>query len=977
MAHRIPILLTSTLGLLISACDRNQADKTLKLNQEQVSQAIDFNRDIRPILNKNCTGCHGGVKMAGDVSFIYQHLALGKGKSGKTVISAGDPSNSEIMRRILTEDHDDLMPPPEHGPRLKNHEVALIKQWIEEGAKWDTHWSFESLKPIQAPQVSSDWGNGKIDQFVLAQLENLGFSPAPRAEAAELLRRVSFDLTGLPPTLAELDHFEQEFAKNPLQAYEQEVDRLLAAPSFGERWAAVWMDLARYADSEGLGLDRKRDVWPYRDWLIKSLNEDMPFDQFTIKQLAGDLLENPSYEDRIATVFHRLTQSNEEGGTDDEEFRITAVMDRVNTTWEVWQGQTFGCVQCHSHPYDTFEHEDYYNFMAFFNNDQDADLSNHFPTLKVPSEKELYPEAEGLLAAYRISESNYHGSALAIANKTTWKGLSSSSVNSQRSKSKVVKTAAGDEIHTVGNVAVGTQFDTTWQPTGESVQAIRYTMLPKAPEKAKSFGENGMVLSYVELKLTHAGKTTMVPLKHIIPDSYDGTQYARDSLNVKSKSGFGPLSKIFHPRSAILIPEKPVEIPTGATLTLHTRHNLQYLAAFVMVPHRFTIETSQDKDWAVWARAAEDQLAEFTKAGYEYRKISGPSIPIMATRDPKIQRITHFFERGNWLEKGKVIENANTPIAFPPLESQGAPANRLDLARWIVSKDNPLTARTTVNRYWHQFFGRGIVETLEDLGSSGTLPSHQDLLDDLAFRFQNDYQWSRKAIMREIVLSETYQQTAKVSADKRKLDPANQWLSYGSRRRLRAEAVRDAGLTVSGLLHHQLYGHPSYPPIPAGVWNSFSSKDKWKTPKKGDPQRYRRALYTYWKRSLPYPALMSFDTPSRELCSKRRLVSNTPTAALTTLNDPSFSEFAQALGLRMQNESQDSLSDKLAFGYRLATSQQPPQPVLDELKKSHEDILSMYTKSPDLLKKSKQSAESAAFSATASLILNLDAALTK
>ena len=953
-------------------------DKSPSSAKEHSSRIVSFNDDIRPIFNQNCVGCHGGVKMAGEVSFIYRHLALGKGESGKRVIVPGEPQNSEIMRRLTSSDPDDLMPPPEHGPSLSDKDIGLIRTWIEQGANWEVHWAFDAPKPQKPPVTKLSWGNNRIDSLTLAEMEQRKLTPSPPASPAELLRRMSYDLTGLPPSIEDLDRFIAACAKNRKQAIDHEIDRLLASPAYGERWASVWMDLARYADSEGLGADRKRDVWPYRDWLIRSFNNDIPFDQFTIKQLAGDLLENPSYDDRIATVFHRLTQANEEGGTDDEEFRTVAVMDRASTTWEVWQGQTFGCVQCHSHPYDTFEHKEYYNFLAFFNNNQDNDTSSHYPTLRVPSKHADYQAANNHYRQFKSAEKNYHLSGHNFVKSTQWHNTKGSTVKSKRSKSKVTAVNDIEEIHTEGTVASRTHFDVTWEPETTRIDAVRINIIPKDIAAAKSLPENGSVLSYAELRVTRAdGKVEKIPFQHIIPDSTESSLNPRLSLSSKSSSGWGPFSKIYHPRWAVLVPKSPVKLSAGSKVTLHLQYNSFYLAGFVMVPHRSSISYSGDPKWDNWRSSATELFSQFSATSKAYRKTSGPSIPVIQQRDTTLPRKTHVFKRGNWLEKGELVEQANTPAAFPKLKTQGKSPTRLDMARWLASTENPLTARIAVNRYWHQLFGRGIVETLEDFGSAGMKPTNQALLDDLAVRFQTDYKWSNKAILREIVSSATYQQTATASVEKRAKDPENIWLSYSPRRRLQAEAVRDMGLVVSGLISNTLYGKPAYPPIPPGVWKPFSSGDKWNTPAIGNPERYRRSLYTYWKRSIPYPALMSFDTPTREVCSKRRLMSNTPVAALTTLNDVAFAEFAQGLARRMKYDCEGSLQQKIAFGYRVATSKNPRPETLKELVLTFQDIEQSYKKNPKQMAGMAGTADGAAYTVIASLILNLDATLSK
>ncbi len=947
---------------------------------------ISFNQHVRPILNKNCTSCHGGVnvgkesKMPGKLSLIYDISGI-KGKSGNLAVVPGKPEESELYKRIIAHDGDeDLMPPADHGPRLEDEEVRILKQWIEQGAEWDVHWAYKAPTPKPAPETSLKWGNNKIDSFILAKMEQHDLQPAKTADPATLLRRLSFDLTGLPPSIDELDKFEKAFAANPKQAYEAEVDRLLTSEAYGERWASVWMDLARYADSEGLGVDRRRNVWPYRDWLIKSLNDDMPFDQFTIKQLAGDLLDKPTHQDLIATTFHRLTQANDEGGTDDEEFRVAAVVDRVTTTWEVWQGQTFGCVQCHSHPYDTIENEEFYSFLAFFNNDQDLDLSNHFPTLKVPTSMDQYPDANAKLNALKQAELDYISPAQQLARDIKWKSPSGAKLTSTRSTAELKRSGGHEDIHVIGNKVNGTTFSLSWKPTTEKLEAIKLSILPQDEKAAVSHPEDGAVLSQVSLSLElNDGTKQNVAIEHLIPDSQENSLYVRNSLNPKSSDGWGPFSKLHRLRWAVLVPKDEILLENVKSVTLSMTYKKNYLSGMVLVPMRSRVEYTDHPQWKEWKATATDKLKAYGTARSNYHKISGPSIPIMQPRDPKLTRNTHVFDRGNWLEQGDLIPKAGTPRAFPPLNAkQPDNPNRLDMARWIASKENPLTARIAVNRYWQQLFGIGIVETLEDFGSSGILPTHPDLLDDLAVRFITDHQWSPKSIIKEIVMSATYQQTAAVSKEHRAEDPDNRWLSYSPRRRIRAEAIRDMGLANSGLLTQQLYGKPTYPPIPPGVWKPFVSSDKWNTPKVGDPQRYRRALYTYWKRSIPYPALMAFDTPTREACSKRRLVSNTPTAALTTLNDETYAEFSMGLARRMKYEFKEgSVRERLAYGYRITTSHRPDEDTLDELLAAFKTAEKNYQDHPEQLNGIAGTADGAAYTIVASLLLNLDASLTK
>lgn len=938
---------------------------------------VSFSEHIQPIFNKNCVGCHGGVKMAEGVSFIYRDLALGKGESGKRVIVPGDAMASEAFVRMISDDPDVVMPPPAHGHKLDEAEIKLMRDWINQGAKWEVHWAFEKPVMPEVPKTESEWGVGTLDRLALATMEENGLKPAGEASAAVLLRRLKFDVVGLPPTIAELDVFEKAYAADAEKAWAEAVDRYLGDDAFGERWASVWQDLARYSDSEGLGLDRRRLAYPYRDWLIRAFNEDMPFDEFTVKQLAGDLLGEPSLDDLIATNFNRQTQSNEEGGTDDEEFRVAAVMDRVATTWEVWQGQTFACVQCHSHPYDTFEHDEYYQFAAFFNDTEDGDLSEHYPVVRVPDDHGKYVETKKLLDEKVAAESRFYGGARKVIEGEAWKFLDDVEVKVNKGAAEVVDGV----IRTKGNVASGTHFDIDLSANGVGLGKVAGVMLEMSPPsgaKAKASPDWGAVVSFAELRVVGSGVVKKIPFGDVIP-KYDSVGYSpEESLKAKGANGWGAYSKIFQDRAAYFVTREMVELADGERLILHLEFNKSILSGTPQVAKLMRVAVSGSDVVSDWAKSAEavDARRAMASARSAYGRVKGVNLPVMAERDVHLKREMRLFERGNWMEKGKVVE-AGTPNAFPAMDlKEGEKATRLDMAKWLVSGNNPLTARVAVNRFWHQFFGRGIVETLEDFGSSGVKPTDQRLLDYLALRFQGELKWGTKAMMREILMSKVYRLSAEGTQVNREKDPQNLYFSYGTRRRLPAEAIRDSGLAVSGLMTEQLYGYPTFPPLSQGVWKPFAS-DSWKTPKVGEPQRYRRAIYTYWKRSIPYPSLSAFDAPSREVCSKRRLVSNSPIAALTTLNNAAFAEFAQGLARRMKYETKGGVEEKVAFGYRIATSTRPSEAVLEKLVKAFRDIEAEYTKNPKMMEGMAGTADGAAYTVMASLLLNLDAALTQ
>jgi hypothetical protein len=941
------------------------------------SAKIDFARDVRPILNANCTACHGGVKEAGEVSFIYREQALGKGESGKPIIVPGDPDASELMARILSDDPDELMPKPEHGPRLSDAEVAVFRQWIQEGAEWGEHWSFVAPAASPVPAVKDTaWPRNDIDRFLLARLESEGLKPSQEADRAALLRRVSLDLTGLPPSLAELDAFLADAAPD---AYDKQVSRLLDSPRFGERWASVWMDLARYADSEGLGIDKRREVWKYRDWLISSFNKDLPYDRFTVEQLAGDLIPDATLEQRIATTFHRLTQANNEGGTDDEEFRVTAVMDRVATTWEVWQGVTMGCVQCHSHPYDPIRHEEYFSFMAYFNQAVDNDVPENHPVLRVPLDPVNYAEAAKLQDRILRLQEQIHQQRSSLASRTKWFPTTGMTGSSSKAKLEVVTQEGAEEFRTVGNVAAGAVHTLDIpQPAGlTALSAFRVEVRPVDEATAIHTPEWGAMLNKIRLQLVAAdGTATEVALAEIVAD--EAHPIFDPNLSLKgSNRGWGQYTKIFKPRHAIVTLKEPLPLTEGSKLRVILAHATDSAGgAYPLIAKRGRISLAGEAEWSTPAPAIDALKMEIAAARTALAAIPSTSTPVIRDLPPEHARETRVFVRGNWIDKGEVVQAAGTPAVFPPLEAQGKPG-RLAMAEWIASPRNPLTARVAVNRFWLELFGVGIVPTPEDFGSAGEKPTHPELLDTLAVRFQGEMKWSVKSLLRELVGSAAYRQQAAVSAELAARDADNRLLARGPRQRLSAEMTRDHALSVAGLVAHRDGGPPVHPPLPAGVWRPFDAGDRWATPEPGQPDRYRRSVHVYWKRSIPFPTLSTFDAPSRELCSKRRILSNTPLQALAMLNDPAFHECAQGLARRMKYDAAGDLDARLSLGYRMATSRTITPERLAELRGLFQKLEKDYAADPELMKGMAGTPDGAAFTVVASVLLNLDEALIR
>ena len=850
---------------------------------------VDFNHEVRPILNKKCIACHGGVRQNGGFSVLFREDALGKLKSGKVGIVPGDPNASEVVRRITSPDPAQRM--PRHRDPLSAEEIETIRRWIAQGAKWEDHWAYIKPVAVPLPKVSDEkWARNGIDRFVLARLDKEALAPSPAASCDVLIRRVSLDLIGLPPTPEEAG----AFCRNPSEtAYQQVVERLLASPRYGEHRAAMWLDLSRYADTRGYERDYHREIWRYRDWLINAFNRDLPFDRFTTEQVAGDLIPGATDEQVLATAFNRNTMTNDEGGTSDEEFRTVAVLDRVNTTWEVFQGTTISCVQCHSHPYDPFRHKEYYSLVAFYNNTADADWNDETPRLPT------YAPADEARLRTLLARLDSLGA------RKDMRPIHSLLAHVEATLYPLGRNAASSNAESKNN--------------GGENEAVS----PK--------DERGSYVRYANVDLT--GLSSMV-----IGFSAN-TRNKPGAVVVRIGSTAGPVIA----RAPIASAEKHGVVQTVRVPLVPTsgRHDLV-----------FAFEKQKKDGYAIrWygfypttGDAARDrQILEVQREVAAI--VPQDETPVLFELPQNQRRITRRFERGNWLVPADTVAPA-TPGSMPPMP-RGAPANRLGLAQWLTSPENPLTARVTVNRFWAQFFGTGIVETLEDFGTQGAAPSHPELLDWLAVRFMTDNKWSIKALQRDIVLSSTYRQSSRVSKALVERDPANRLLGRGPRVRLSAEQVRDQALAVSGLLSEKMLGKSVMPPQPPGLWLSPYNGQSW-LPARGE-DRYRRALYTYWKRTAPYPSMLTFDSPTRELAVSRRIRTNTPLQALVTLNDPVFVEASQALARKMASAS-DSLDEQLKSGYRHALAADPSPETLARLRQLYTTSAAGYRQRPQLLR---------------------------
>jgi len=735
------------------------------------SAPIQFNRDVRPILSENCFACHGFDPKHREGGLRLDNFeGATEDRDGARGIVPGDLAKSDAWQRIISDDKDELMPPPKsHKPPLSVKQREILKTWISQGAKYERHWSFEPPKRHAAPEVVGV--THPVDRFIQARLAEEGLKPSPTAEAATLMRRVSLDLTGLPPSPAEADAFLKAHAEDPEKAYRELVDRLLASEHYGERWGRWWLDQARYADSNGYSIDAPRQIWKYRDWVIGALNQDMPFDQFTIEQLAGDILPKATESQVIATGFHRNTQINQEGGIDKEQFRIDSVFDRVATTGTVWLGLSIGCAQCHDHKFDPIEQKEYYRMFAFLNNQDE-------PTLKV------------------------------IDPNVDVKGMTAEFTEITAKLETLVKNRYAEVI----------AWEKEMSPEFRKKQAFA---VRKALEK-------------------EVGKRTLA-----------------DNLVL----------------FAIIAP------PSDELRILSDRYK---------------------------------ELDTLLKQG---------TTTLVMKELPKPRKTTVFI-KGDFTRPADEV-TPGTPKVLHTLKASSMQPNRLDLAKWLISPENPLTARVLANRIWQQYFGRGLVETENDFGMQGTAPSHPELLDWLATEFMAR-KWSIKEMHRLIVTSHTYRQSSDDTPVLREKDPSNVLLARQSRLRLDAEVVRDVCLSASGLLSPKLGGPPVYPPIPDGVMGQGQVKRVWSVSKGAD--RYRRGLYTFVYRASPPPELTVFDAPEGFSTCTRRIRSNTPLQALTLLNDNGFFEFATALEKIIRKEGLD-------VAFRRCTSRAPRADELAILKK--------------------------------------------
>ena len=1082
--------------------------------------SIDFNRDIRPLLSNRCVACHGPDEEERKADLRLDTFEGATGDlGGYAALVPGDAEASELLYRITTDDRTEVMPPPSKGEPFTEEEAELIRKWIEQGGEYAAHWSYQKPSRPQLPESGAkEWSEHPVDRFIFRKLEEKGWKPSSRADRFSLARRIAIDLTGLPPAWSEVAALVKDESPEAIGRY---VDQQLAKPAYAERWGRVWLDLARYADSAGYADDPSRTIWAFRDYVIRSMNENKPFDQFTIEQIAGDLLEDPTDDQIIATAFHRNTLTNNEGGTNNEEFRNVAVVDRVNTTMSVWMGTTMACAQCHTHKYDPLTHLEYFQLFDFFNQSADADRRDESPLFQVWSDEQKKEKAELLSSIERLKGEVAESTPEIVAARTLWTQKWQRPFRWQAAQPSETRLRSGNQItENEGwlsfqkadpkkeepkmdqyelvlssktdqpSLFTGLRLEVGEKQTSNFVlSSVRAVWEPKTPGGSPKgryvrveIPGKMKTLHLAEIEIMSEGKnmatkgkaTSSSVYASAIPERVNdgnrdgdyhknsvfhavhedtpwieidlGSEIPIDSVVVWNRTDGGDtiqnriagyqVSVLNAIREAIHT-EKPKQLPKPShEVSLSGKREIPFSfagasfeqkgfpAASVIAPKfdaskgwaiaggtgkeqelllafsetvdltdgilrvflrqdsvhenhllkQFRLSLTSENRLAEWAaipvnvrlalskgsRSAKEEeliakhfqsiapslagkrkeLASSEKKLEAMKPVT--TVPIMQDLPPEQQRESHIHLRGSYLSLGEKA-TAGVPEVFHDLPKD-EPRNRLALAKWLVDEENPLTSRVVANRIWEQLFGIGLVETSEEFGSQGTLPSHPELLDWLAVELQESG-WDRKAFLKLLVTSEAYLQDSKVDEKAMKEDPYNRYLARGPRFRVSAEMVRDQALSVAGLLSEKRYGPPVNPPQPnLGLKAAFGSKTDWETSKGED--RYRRGVYTTWRRSSPYPSMATFDAPNREVCTVRRSRTNTPLQALVTLNDPVFVEAAQAWG-RLGKAREGSLEEQIRFQFRETLIREPQSHELNRLVQLYEEAHAHYLASSE------------------------------
>ncbi len=1016
---------------------------TLTVAVASGAERIQFNRDVRPILSDKCFHCHGAdaSHRKGELRLDLREEAMKSGESGDIALVPGSPEKSQLFARVmLANDHDDVMPPEKSGKPLTSAEKAILKQWIAEGAEYQGHWAFIAPVRTEPPQVAGVVH--PVDRFLAARLEKEGLEMSPPADAATQMRRVSLDLTGLPPSPADL---AQLSAWSDAQ-YEAYVDKLLASPHYGEHMALQWLDFARYADSNGFQTDSSRQMWPWRDWVIQAFNDNKPFDQFTIEQIAGDLLPNAKRDQVVATGFNRNHRINGEGGIIAEEWRIENIMDRVETTSATWMGLTMGCCRCHDHKYDPLSMKDFYSFFAFFNNVPESGTiqgpsnrsgGNSLPVITVPTPEqeqklaqldadlkkanahvaEIEKQLPQLVAAWEPKAQERLGDV-----KAMWTLLPPTKVESKVG-TPLVKQADGSYLATGANPPKDVYiYDAVLPEQGASAFLLECLTDPSLPGGgAGRFSNSNFALSAFDVYVKRGnGNPELLKLKKAEADfSQKGYEIA-NVLDGKGRRGSwavdGPNRK--ENRRALFVLQEPIAAEKDTMLLLRVRmeaiggHNIGRfrLSSSSWPPDavklsgepfspalRLAIETpaakrtpQQQKEIETFFRAnVENPLkqadAALAKAQRAYDDFDRSLPNVMVMQEGPV-RDTFILKRGEYDKPDAKVTMA-TPAVLPPMPKD-APANRLGLAKWLVDPANPLTARVWVNRAWEKFFGYGICKTAENLGSQAEYPVHPELLDWLATEFIRSG-WDMKKMQKLIVMSAAYRQSSKVTPALLEKDPDNRLLARGPRFRLGGEVVRDQALAIAGLLVPKVGGPSVKPYMPEGVWDETSKYGDLRGYKADSGEGlYRRSFYTIWKRTAAPPTMMLFDAPSREVCTVKRSRTNTPLQALSLLNEVTFVEAARGLAQQMMKNGGATPEQRIAYGYQKATAHAIDGDSLKTLVAGFQSRLTAFQAKPEEAKAllaqgmlkaddTLNPAELAAYTTTASVLLNLDRVVTR
>lgn len=1001
---------------------------------------VRFVSDIRPLLKKHCFECHGADAQEGGLRLDLRSVALEGGDSGYAVIP-GDSTQGALIERVTSGDPDVRMPP--EGDPLSTAEIDLLKQWIDQGADWppeaddvtagNSHWAYQPIVATRPPRAQTDQAH-PVDAFIAAKLQAAGLHRAPRADRYTLIRRLSLDLTGLPPTVPEVDQFVNDQSPD---AWEQLVDRLLASPHFGERWGRHWLDLARYADSDGYEKDRPRpNAWRWRDWVIDAMNDDMPFDQFTVEQLAGDLLPDATPSQRLATAFHRQTLTNTEGGTDQEQFRVEACFDRVETTGTVWLGLTLTCARCHSHKYDAISQREYYRLFAFFNNGDES-------TADVPISDEAVRKYEHDRAVWQ-TELQQMEDRLAAARQelaplvADWEAGYRARLESVTPGQVSYRVLESDDLVSASGATFSRQDDGSYLAAGTRADRDTYTLtvttseesplvisglkletIPdeRLPGNGAGRAPNGnFVLSSLKVYATTPDQPKQKAEVAVTTATADFAQQKFPVLQAidgdESKTGWAVSPELTAGHAAEFLFAGALEFSAGMKLQIVLGQ--QYGGKHTLGRFRMSVRIGTDPRDGIpddvlavlevpadersasqravltdWYATRHDRTARLLASIRKHRE-QEPKRPVMQvrviSRRTSNMRKTYVFRRGEFLEPltDREIVPAGLTL-LPELKPRNeASRDRLDLARWLVSDSNPLTPRVAVNHVWKHLFGRGIVSTVDDFGVRGEPPTHPLLLDWLADQFRSELNWSRKDLIRLIVTSETYRQSSNHRDELTAADPRNDLLGRQNRLRCEAETIRDLSLAVSGLLSRKIGGPSVFPPLPPGVAElSYAGNFKWKTSQ--GPDRYRRGMYTFFKRTSPHPNLTSFDCPDANTTCVQRQTSNTPLQALVLLNNEVFTEAAHGLARRVLADAQRSREDRLIQAFRLCVARPPSPEETGELMSLLKSASDWYTAHDDDARQmaADQSPEGvaaadyAAWVVTSRTLLNMDEFITR